>query len=196
MKDIIPKDSRYIPMTQQKSCCVPTAISIVMYKRGIPLVPQELLGYHLGLIVDKIDKELFWNSRTGKRPLAGYGTQIGLAKYGPDVAFEKLGIPLRMAVRSIDEFKTQKYFINYISECIKADKDILACFNHGILSGNDKKGGHVCVVDKIYTSRGVVRLIDPSPNKPKWREVKISLLKSAMEGHPSGGGGFWELICR
>lgn len=59
MKNIIPKDTRYIPFTQQKSCCVPTSISIIMYKRNIPLIPQEVLGYYLGLIVDPEFKNLF-----------------------------------------------------------------------------------------------------------------------------------------
>jgi len=66
MKNIIPLATRYVPFTQQKSCCVPASISIVMYKRNIPLLPQELLGYHLGLIIDPQNKELFWNPRTGK----------------------------------------------------------------------------------------------------------------------------------
>lgn len=193
MKDIIPKDTRYIPMTQQKSCCVPASISVVMYKLGIPLVPQELLGYHLGLIIDEKNKDLFWHPRTGERPKSGYGTQIRLKEYNPNVAFDKLNIPLKMVIHPVDKFKTQTEFVDFISICIKEDRDILACFDHGTLSGDDKKGGHVCVVDRLYLAEGIIRLIDPSPNKPKWRNVEINLLRKAMELHPSGGGGFWEL---
>ena len=181
-------------MTQQKSCCVPTSISIVMYKLGIPLVPQELLGYHLGLIVDEKSKDFFWNPRTGERPPAGYGTQIGLEEYNPDIAFEKLNIPLRIVVHPVEKFKTEDDFINFVSNCIDEDRDLLVCFNHGTLGGNEEKGGHVCVVDRIYPSKGIIRLVDPSPSQPKWREVEISLLKKAMEMHPSNSGGFWEII--
>jgi hypothetical protein len=50
-KEIVPSDSRYVPLTQQKWCCVPTCIQMVMIKQGIPLQPAELIGYELGLIV-------------------------------------------------------------------------------------------------------------------------------------------------
>ncbi len=51
--EIVPKDSRYIPFSQQPYCCVPTSIQMVMYRHNIPLVPAEELGYHLGLTVPK-----------------------------------------------------------------------------------------------------------------------------------------------
>ncbi len=217
MKNIIPEDSRYVPMTQQKSCCVPTSISIVMYKLGTPLVSQELLGYHLGLIVDEKNKDFFWNPRTGERPLAGYGTQIGLEEYNPDIAFEKLNIPLRMVVHSVDEFElreedslnkkevgrmdsrlrgndNRKDFVTFVSDCINEDRDILACFNHGTLKGDGSSNGHTCVVDRIYPEKNIIRLIDPSPNQPKWRELAIDKFKKAMENHPINKGGFWEII--
>lgn len=193
MKNIIPKDTRYIPLTQQRSCCVPTSISIVMYKLGLPLRPQELLGRYLGLIVSKESKGLFWNPRTGKKPKAGYGTRTRLKQYNPNSAFKKLGIPLKMTVHPIDKFKTKKDFVSFVLNCVKRSKNILVCFNQGVLSNNNKNAGHVCVVDQIYPSKDTIRLIDPSSNQPKWREVKINKLKKAMELHPAKGGGFWEL---
>ena len=110
-KEITPKDTRYIPLTQQKSCCVPASISIVMYKRGIPLVPQELLGAHLGLIVQKNNKKLFWNVVTGKIPKSGYGTRMHNKKYNINDAFKKLKIPLKATWIHIDNLKTKKEFI-------------------------------------------------------------------------------------
>lgn len=194
MKNIIPKDSRYIPFTQQKSCCVPACISIIMYKLGIPLVSQELLGYHLGLMVAPKNKKLFWNMRTGKRPKAGYGTKIAQKRYEPNTVFKKLGIPLKLTVNHIDKFKTKKELVSFISDRVKQDKNIIVCFNHGVLSGDKtKKGGHVCVIDRIYIKKNKIRLIDPSPNRPKWREVSLDILKKAMELHPAQGGGIWEL---
>ena len=192
MKEIIPKDTRYIPFTQQKSCCVPTSISIVMYKRKIPLVSQELLGAHLGLIVHKSNKNLFWNATTGKKPKSGYGTRIDNKKYDINIAFKNLRIPLKGRYLPINTFKTKKEFVSYISSKVKNDKDIIACFQSGYLSGSKKTGGHLSVVDKIYSKKDIVRIIDPSPNEPKWKEVKIAKLKKAMELHPVKGG-FWEL---
>ena len=107
MKNIVPKDTRYVPLAQQRSCCVPTSISIVMYKLGIPLIPQELLGYHLGLIVDKKYKKLFWNVRTGKRPKAGYGTRASEKQYNMRSVFKKLNIPIKTTEYSITNFQTK-----------------------------------------------------------------------------------------
>jgi hypothetical protein len=192
MKEIIPKDTRYVPLTQQKSCCVPASISIVMFKHGIKLIPQELLGYHLGLIVDKQFKNLFWNVSTGKRPKSGYGTRMDNKKYDMNNAFKKLKIPLKANYILIKKIKTKKEFVLYIEEKIKKDKDIIVCFNSGVLNDNKKAGGHLSVIDRIYPKRNIVRIIDPSYNQPKWREVDIDKLKKAMELHPTKGG-FWEL---
>lgn len=194
MPNVIPKDTRYVPLTQQKSCCVPTSISIVMYKRGIPLVPIELLGYHLGLIVAPENKKLFYHPRVGKRPPAGYGTRVSLKKYSPNAAFKKLKIPLKLVVYPISSFKTKQEFVNFAAGCVKKDRDVLVCFNHGLVGGSKENNGHVCVLDTIYPKRGVVRLIDPSSSQPKWREIKVTQLKKAMEGHPTKTGGFWELV--
>jgi len=193
MKNIIPKDSRYVPMTQQKSCCVVTCISMVMYKRGIPLIPQELLGYHLGLVVKPENKSLFWNARSGKKPKSGYGTQVFSKLYNPNNVFKKLKIPLKFSVYHIDDYKTEKDFIEFMVGVINQDRNMLVCFDHGTLNGNDKHTGHVCVLDRIYPKKKMVRIIDPSANQPKWRMVKISKLKKAMKLHPANGGGFWEL---
>lgn len=192
MKEIVPKDSRYVPFTQQKSCCVPTCISMIMYKNDIPLIPLELLGYHLGLIVDKKETHLFWNVRTGERPPAGYGTRVSEKIFEPNRIFRKLKIPLKMELYPIESFKTEKSFVKFIKEGVEEDLDVLVCFNHGVLKGTKPGGGHVCVIDKVYPKRGHVRLIDPSPLQPKWRIVDISLLKHAMEEHSGNSGGFWE----
>lgn len=193
MKNIIPKDTRYIPLTQQKSCCAPASISMVMHKLGLKLISQELLGHYLGLIVSKEDRHLFWSPTTGKKPKSGYGTRINLKQYSSSVAFKKLGIPLKIKIHPITEFKTNKELIPFVFNKVKNNKDILICLNSGILNNNDKQGGHICVIDRIYPKKNTIRIIDPSPNQPKWREIKISKLKKAMELHPARTGGFWEL---
>jgi hypothetical protein len=194
MKNIIPKDSRYIPFVQQQSCCAVACFLMVMYKRGIPLISQELLGYHLGLIVSPENKHLFWNVRTGKKPVAGYGTRVFSKFYEPNKVFKKLKIPLKFDTTChIDCYKTEKQFREFIVDSVDKNKDMLACFDQGALNDNDNRAGHVCVLDRIYPKKGLVRIIDPSAGQPKWRLVKIGKLKKAMELHPANGGGFWEL---
>ncbi len=193
MKEVIPKNSRYVPIVQQRSCCVPACISMIIYKRGIPLVPQELLGYHLGLTVDKESIPLFWNPRTGKRPPSGYGTQIYKPQYHPNKVLPKLGIPLRMTYYPISDFDKKK-FISFLASAVKEDKDVLVCFDHGSLTdGKPSGGGHVCVLDRYMAKEGKVRLVDPSANQPKWRVVTVQQLMKAMQDHTSQkSAGFWE----
>lgn len=194
MKEIIPKDSRYIPIVQQKSCCVPASISMIMYKHEIPLISQELFGYHLGLMVAPENRKLFWNPRTGKRPLSGYGTQIYRKEFSLNIVFKKLKIPLRMIFHPISKF-SDKEFKNFIIEAAKKNKDVLACFDHGKLSGDNIQGGHVCVIDRMDIKHDTIRLIDPQNTQPKWRIVKISKLLKAMRFHgDEKSGGLWEFV--
>ncbi len=182
-KEITPKDSRYIPFTQQHSCCVPTCILMIMYKHGIPLIPQELLGHHLGLIVEEENKNLFWHVRTGVRPERGWGTQMYREEYEPNTVFSKLGIPLHVISRSVSSFDNNG-FRKFLIDVVEQDRDVLVNFDHTHL--NKKKGsrqGHVCILDRVYPDKNQVRLIDPSSKQPKWRIVNIDELKEAMEAH-------------
>jgi len=157
-------------------------------------MPQELLGYHLGLIVKGNSAKLFWHPRTGKRPPAGWGTQIYKKQYHPNAVFPKLKIPLKMTFHSVDSF-SDKSFRDFLSEAVKKDKDMIVCFDHGKLNGTGKQGGHVCLFDRVYLRKDEVRLIDPSPKRPKWRIVRINRLKKAMEFHGGNrSGGFWEFV--
>jgi hypothetical protein len=191
MKEIVPKNSRYIPFTQQKSSCVPASISMVMYRLGIPLVPQELLGYHLGLIVSPENKKLFWKARSGKRPKSGYGTRV--SEYNPDQAFRKLKIPLKMVYYPISKFQKLETFKKYIIEAVRKDKNVLICYDWGEMNNTKEHDGHVSVLDRVMGSS--VRFIDPSSIQPKWRTVSFNKLKKAIEVHgDEKRAGFWELI--
>jgi hypothetical protein len=116
-----------------------------------------------------------------------------MEKYNPNAEFKKLDIPLEMTIHHIDEFKVKDEFVEFVQKFTKQNEDILVAFHNGILSGAEGKGGHICVVDRIYPDRNIIRLIDPSPTQPKWREVDVDILIKAMKVHPSNNGGFWEL---
>lgn len=36
---VVPAGTRYVALTQQRWCCAPTGVQMVMLRRGIPLVP-------------------------------------------------------------------------------------------------------------------------------------------------------------
>ena len=193
--NVTPSNSRYIPLTQQKYCCVPTCIQMVMIRQGMPLMAAEEIGYHLGLIMpdEKEDTDLFWLPRTGEKPYAGWGVQIYNPEFSPDQAFRRLGIPLRMEFNLIDEFKTPAQARDYLERAEEADEDILMCYEFEKLFGQHP-GGHANVFDRMV-DKDRVRMIDPGRFSPKWRVVSLEALFEAMEFHGADKyGGFWRLI--
>lgn len=193
-KEIIPKGTRYVPLTQQPYCCVPTCMQIVMLRHNIPLVSVELMAHYMQVVVPKSDAKLFWNVRTSsKKPKAGYGTRLN-ENHTADPMFKKLRIPLRMKWHLIDEFSSENEVRDFMQHAIKEDKDVLVCFQYGTLFNTNYRGGHTCVLDQVYLKENKVRLIDPGRKVPKWRTVTISKLFKAMKAHSSKYmAGFWEI---
>lgn len=194
MTEITPKESRYIPITQQRWCCVPACISMIMYKNKLPLVAQEELGHYLGLIVPKDQMFLFHEGKTGPKPKGGYGTRIFKKEYYPDEAFKKLNIPLKMTFHPIDEFKTEKEFEKFLKQIEKNDGDAVLCFDYGTLHNHKYVGGHAVVFDRV--KGGKMRIVDPWFDLPKWQTHKFFKLYKAMQKHGKEQmGGVWEFIC-
>ena len=190
-----PNDSRYIPFTQQPSCCVPTCIQMIMYRNDIPLRPAEEIGYHLGLVVRPEQSNLFSNVRTAvDSPAAGYGIQIHLPEYEPNAAFARMGIPLSFSVEPVKNFSSAEKLLESLGVHEKNDDDVLVAFNLGALIDDPtlEHAHHACVFDRIIDGR--VRLIDPSFYAPKWRVFDAEKLFDAMQKHVSSDwGGMWVL---
>jgi len=189
-----PSDSRYIPLTQQPSSCVPTCIQMVMYKNDIPLLPAEEIGYYLGLTVHPDRAGLFHIVRTAENPPpAGYGTQIYKPEYEPNSAFKKHDIPLKFSKKLVSEIGSPQELLVLLATIEDKDGDALLCFHHGELIDDDSKNwGHVVVFDRILD--GQIRIVDPSPDQPKWRLVKAEKLYSAMRKHgEQKSAGIWLL---
>lgn len=190
-----PKDSRYVPLTQQASCCVPTCIQTVMYKLGIPLIPAEEIGYHLGLVVRPEDGYLFYDAQTSSvPPPAGYGTRIYEADYELNTAFKNMDIPLSYTLEPIQDISTPEELRKILSSVESSDANALLCFNHGeLVDDNSRDWGHVVVFDRII--EGDIRIIDPSPTHPKWRIVKTEKMFQAMikHGKKKTASGVWHI---
>jgi len=191
----VPQDSRYVPFTQQPSCCVPTCVQMVMYRNGIPLRPAEEIGYHLGLVVSPENSKLFSNVRTAvEAPPAGYGIQLHLPEYEPNAAFTRMDIPLHFATEPIKDISTPSELLDRLRTHERDDIDVIVAFNLGILLDDPglEKAHHACVFDRVQGER--VRLIDPSFYAPKWRDFSIEQLFTAMKKHVSPEyGGMWLL---
>lgn len=167
---------------------------MVMYKNSIPLVPAEEIGYHLGLIVHPERAKLFYNVRTSEeKPPAGYGTRIYDPEFEPNKAFKKLGVPFTLTVKPIDQFDSSKKLLDYLNQIEKENKDALLCFHHGALVDDSSRDwGHVVVFDRIV--EGKIRIVDPSPDHPKWRLVTVEKMFEAMRKHGvKRSAGVWEI---
>jgi len=176
----------YQPLDQKPYCCVPTCISMILDRRKMSHGTQDEIGYALGLTVPKEKAHLYTKVRTGKKSIAGYGTQVDKKQYSINNFFQKNNI----------NFKETYFFVKDISDVkefiilnIKKNKDIIVCFNNKKLHG---KGdwGHVSLVQGIRND--IVFLMDPGKDVPKIKKVKLKKLINAMEYHgKEKRGGLW-----
>jgi hypothetical protein len=167
---------------------------MVMYKEQIPLVPAEEIGFHFGLVVAPARSFLFYKVRTSEvRPPAGYGTQIYDPKYEPNAAFRNLGLPLSLKIEPVAKFESSEDLMDALRQIEERNGNGLLCFNHGALVDEPNRDwGHVVVFDRIV--EGQVRIIDPSPDHPKWRQVEVGKLLQAMKKHGvERSAGIWSI---
>jgi hypothetical protein len=166
---------------------------MIMYRKGIPLIPAEELGFHLGLTVSPDEGPLFYKARTADKPPsgAGYGTQIFNPEYEPNKAFKELGIPLSFEKVLAAEIKDSNDLVTRLQKVEADDSDALLCFNHGVIRGKfEPYSGHVAVFDKVID--GKIQLVDASPKQPKWRSVDAGLMFDAIKQHGNeNSGGIW-----
>ncbi len=180
--------SRYIPLTQQPYCCVPTTIQMILLRKNLPLLSQENIGYDLGLTVPEEYYEILPNARRGEKPISGWGTQIGKKEFSLNSFFEKNNYPLRYEYyfpKSINgDLK------GWIQQQIQLNNDVIACFNYKDLYQTGNDGGHVCLIDQIEDEN--VILVEPERNFPKFRRVNFDdLIKSMISHGEERSGGFW-----
>ncbi len=182
------KTRKYIPFTQQRYCCVPTCLTMVMYRHDIPLMPVEDLAYALGLTVPEEDVWLFDKARTGERPSAGWGTRINEPEFEINKVLGELSIPFHVDVDTdVSSVEALRKKLQAVQD---ADGDTLLCFDYGKLWDEDVKGGHVCVFHGLDGED--VWMIDPERNVPKKRKVSLQKLFEAMYYHgPQNSCGLW-----
>jgi hypothetical protein len=168
---------------------------MVMYRHGIPLIPAEELGYHLGLTVPLEDAAILYKARVSETPPsdAGYGTQISNPEFEPNTVFKRLGIPLGFRQTLADKIDGPDSLLLQLQSIEQSDADALLCFNHGVIRGGyAPHSGHVVVFDRIIGNR--IRIIDASWKHPKWRFVEAALLFEAIKRHGNdNAGGIWHL---
>lgn len=158
---------------------------MVLDRRKIKHGSQEEIGYELGLIVPKNDERFFTKVRTGRKPVAGYGTQIQKDKYSISNYFLKNKINLKETYFPVEKIKDIKSFIR---DNLKIN-DLIVCFSYKKLYGTVEYG-HVSLIQNMKGE--IVTLVDPWKKGPAERKVKLSDLVRAMKYHgKEKRGGFW-----
>jgi hypothetical protein len=122
-----------------------------------------------------------------QQPACCVPTCIQMVMYKNDIPLipsEEIGYPLGLIVHGDDLRKI-------LEQVEVANSDALLCFNHGALvDDKDKDWGHVVVFDRVID--GKIRIVDPSPEHPKWRLVGVEKMFGAMQEHGvARSGGVW-----
>jgi hypothetical protein len=171
-------NSRYIPITQQPYCCVAACIQMVLYRKNIPLVPQELIVYHLGLAVPEKDEHLFEKTHVREKGRKGWGVQLSWEKYSLDACFQALSIPLRARFYMSSDIPSIADLQETLTALAAEGCDVFLCFAYEELWGVAGEASHVCVFDKIIGD--TVWMIDPEQEVLKFRKTTVSKLYAAL----------------
>ncbi|MGM5488345.1 MAG: hypothetical protein ACQESG_05330 [Nanobdellota archaeon] len=178
---------KYIAMTQQRYCCLPTCLQMILSRRGIPLLEQEEIGIDLGLIVPPEEAENFANVPKGEEPPAGWGTRINLERYSLNSFFRKRSIPLSSEFYEIKDLEDLRTFITHH---LSQGNDRLTAFNYHALYG-EPSAGHASLIESIEGD--TITLVDPQVGR-KRKTVSSAKLRKATEVHYDGEsplGGSW-----
>ena len=176
-KGVLTWGSQYVPLVMQDFCAVPCCILIVMLRRRLPLVPQEVLAYHLGLAIPAEDMN--YVERFSNPKLCAVGEQGGLQLhqpgFHPSIALAKLGIPLHfqfVPVSALDAGQLRDMLMELTDK--DEDRDVLLHFDRSVLDRSvlqpvplrhahrnrqasqvegdgHKQRQHMCVFDKLMT---------------------------------------------
>ncbi|HDZ54475.1 hypothetical protein LCGC14_0103110 [marine sediment metagenome] len=168
----------YIPLTQQKLCCVPCAIQWILLRRGLKLVDQETIGNALGLMVPKKHKNLFISKvKVGKKtPKRGWGTnETDGSKMNR--FFKKHRIPLRAKKVFYSEIKDAA---KLIIESLKKGNDLMPVTYMSIIEPKEKYGHALLISEIILSKKPKVIVGDPRFLSKKFWEVDLDRLIKGM----------------
>lgn len=182
---------RYLPLTQQRFCCVPACVQMILYRRGLKIFSQDEIGYCLGLTVPEEYLKILPMARVGNKPSAGWGTQVGRKEYSINNFFRKYNLPLRENYYSVSKIKEIKSWIKCV---INRGDDIIVCFEYGKLYKGGSQG-HVSIIESI--SEDCVVLVEPGTKGSKYRKINLKKLINSMKSHGTKNrGGFWVISSR
>lgn len=165
----------YNPTTEKPYCCVPAVLQMILKRRKLKNLPQEEIGWELGLTVPKEKTHLFKKVRTSTRARKyGWGTKTYKKKFSINNFFIKKHLPLVCTIKSLQNIKDVSQFI---SDHLQDNHDIVTCYNSQVLF-NDGDIEHVSLIQSI--DGHIITLIDPAIGMPKIRKVTSPKLLRAL----------------
>ncbi len=179
MNQSIKTKTPYIPLTQQKYCCVACAVQWILLRRKVKMVEQEIIAKELGLTIPRSVQKLFnVKMRTlKKKPKIGWGTreQDGNKL---NAFFKKHQIPLKAKKIFYEDIKDP---VKLISENLQKGNDIMAITNMQTIDKNKKYGHALIVTELILDKISRVVLGDPDAKEPKFWETELDKLIAGMD---------------
>jgi len=124
---------KYSHIPQKPYCCVPACVQMILQRRDLPILSQDIIAYEFGVILPMKDKHLLSKSYTGRKPRSGWGTRIDIKKYSLTEFFKKHKFPLKEKFYSAEDFLTGENFKEFLLKEIKMKSDLLICFNYPLL---------------------------------------------------------------
>jgi hypothetical protein len=174
----------YVPLTQQKYCCLPCCIQWILLRRGMKLLSQDEMARDLGVVIAPEDQRLF-NIKmkvTKKLPRGklGYGTW----SYTIPNFLKKHKIPLtvrRHYPSKLDDVK------KFLCEHLKTGNDIIVSYNVAAYAkpGSGVKYVHSCIVDSVTSNKKdvIVTLGDPAYSHRKFFDIELQKLLNGMTNY-------------
>lgn len=171
----------YIPLTQQKYCCLPCCVQWIMLRRGLKLISQDDMAKDLGVVIAPEDQRLFNIKMKVAKKLPkgklGYGTWT----YEIPKFLKKHKIPL-----SVKRFYPSKIkdTIKFLSENLENGNDIIVSFNMAAYAKPESGVNYVhsCVIDSltIKNKKVIITLGDPAFSHRKYFDIELSKLLDGM----------------
>lgn len=181
-------NTRYWPITQKPYCCVPTSLQMVLQKNQLPKLSQEVIGNELGLVVSPEYADEFEHVQVSEQPIvsSGFGTRIQDPDFSLERLIKKQKWPFILTKRLASNIDSEQTLRDILTIVERRDDDALICYQ------NDKGYGHVAVFDRVIDDK--LRIVDPSPNDDKWREISMADMYARIQAHGDKNfGGVWLL---
>lgn len=176
---------KYKKIVQKKYCCVGACLEMVLNRHHIENSGQEDIAYQLGLIVPDEVKDNYKKVRSGKKPIAGYGTQIQEEQYSINHYFNENKIPLVEKYYYITDYEEARDFLYKHN-----GDDILIIFHCGTLYDNPNADwGHMVLFEKI--ENGEVTILENGPKRDIEKISLEKLLNSIKTHGKEKGAGFY-----